>query len=175
MSLLEDRVRKKQLEVKIIWFKDSNSSVTSCYSVTFNQVDLNFLATWLLMKSCRRTSAWRIALGRIGPGCYFSALHTRDLVSLPFPHLSCCHEQGSIPEMSHSHTTLSFHSALHIRGDLPNKPIESHTGYTQRGGAYTTGTRRVIIRHEVPSHWRRPQMKGWVLVSSQAAAVVACV
>ena len=48
MSILEERVREKQLEVKIICFKNSGSySVKSYHSLTFNQVDLNFLATSL--------------------------------------------------------------------------------------------------------------------------------
>lgn len=48
MSILEERVRVKQLEVKIICFKNSSCySVKSYYSLTFNQVDLHFLATSL--------------------------------------------------------------------------------------------------------------------------------
>lgn len=50
MSLLEERVREKQLEVKIIYSKNSSgSSVKSHYSVTLNQVDLNFLVPSLLI------------------------------------------------------------------------------------------------------------------------------
>lgn len=41
----------------------------------------------------------------------------------------------SIPERSHSHMLASFHHARFIRGDLPTKPVESHTDYTKRGGA----------------------------------------
>lgn len=48
MSILEEKVREKWLEVKIICFKNSDHySVKSYYSLTFNQVDLNFLATSL--------------------------------------------------------------------------------------------------------------------------------
>ena len=60
MSIVEKRVREKQLEVKIICFKHFNgSSVTLCYSVAFNQVDLNFLATSLLIRSRKTTSQLR--------------------------------------------------------------------------------------------------------------------
>lgn len=43
-------------------------------------------------------------------------------------------EQGSFPERSYSYKFVPSHTSL-IRGDLPNKPVESHTGYTQRRGA----------------------------------------
>ena len=46
---------------------------------------------------------------------------------------------------------VSVYNARFTRGDLPNKSVESHTGYTQRGGAYTTETSRAIIQHEVQS------------------------
>ena len=46
----EKRVREKQLEVKIIYFNHVNgSSVKLWYSVAFNQINLNFLATSLLI------------------------------------------------------------------------------------------------------------------------------
>lgn len=38
--------------------------------------------------------------------------------------------------MSYSHTSVPFHNATFIRGELPKEPIESHAGYTHRGGAY---------------------------------------
>lgn len=47
---------KKQLEVKIICFNNSGSSVKSCHSMTFSRVDLNFLATSLLICSPKTTS-----------------------------------------------------------------------------------------------------------------------
>ena len=50
--------------------------------------------------------------------------------------VQCC-EQGSILQRSHSHTLGSFHEARLPRRDLPNKPEESHTFYTQSGGAYS--------------------------------------
>ena len=53
-----------------------------------------------------------------------------------------CHKQGSILEKNHSHTFVAFHSARVIRGDLPKKPTEAHTGYTQRAGAYVIEVRR---------------------------------
>lgn len=31
---------------------------------------------------------------------------------------------------------MSFHNARFISGDLPNKPIELHAGFIQKGGAY---------------------------------------
>lgn len=73
MSLLEERVREKQLEVKIICFKNLNGSlVKSWYSVTFNRIDLNFLATSLLIKSRETSLALRTALGGIGARMLFS-------------------------------------------------------------------------------------------------------
>ena len=45
-----------------------------------------------------------------------------------------CPEQGSIPQRSHLHTFVSFHNARVVRGDLANKQIESHAGYTRGGG-----------------------------------------
>lgn len=40
----------------------------------------------------------------------------------------------------------SFHNARFITQDLPNKPIESCTSYTQRGGAYTIEVAEPVSR-----------------------------
>lgn len=45
---------------------------------------------------------------------------------------------------------MSSHNARVVRGNLPNKPIESHAGYTQRG-AYVIKESRVSIWQEFPS------------------------
>ena len=64
MPILEKRVREKQLEVKIIYFKHLNgSSVKLWHSVAFSPIDLNFLATSLLIRSYKiasplRTQSW---------------------------------------------------------------------------------------------------------------------
>ena len=63
MSILEKRVREKQLEVKIIYFKHLNGSVKLWYSVAFNQSDLNFLVTSLLTRSCKIASPLRTQSG----------------------------------------------------------------------------------------------------------------
>lgn len=39
---------------------------------------------------------------------------------------------------------------MFIGGDLPNKPMKSHTGYTQRGRAYAMEASRATVRHRVP-------------------------
>ena len=51
---------------------------------------------------------------------------------------------------------MSFHNAKSIRGDLPNGPIETHTGYMQKGGAYVIEMSKVSIRHKVPITGRSP-------------------
>lgn len=45
---------------------------------------------------------------------------------------------------------MYFHGARFIRGDLPSKPIMSHTGDTHRGGAYIIEASRASVWHEVP-------------------------
>lgn len=50
-------------------------------------------------------------------------------------------------QKSPSHMFVSLHKARFIRGGLPNKPIESHAGYAQRGGASAIEASRV-------SHWQ---------------------
>lgn len=62
--------------------------------------------------------------------------------------------------------------ARSIRGDLPDKAIESHVGYTQRGRAYTIAASRASTGLGSPGHSRCPQVEVGV-VSSQAATVAA--
>lgn len=45
---------------------------------------------------------------------------------------SGCHEQGSIPESSHSHTVV-FPQCQVSQGRLPNNPLESRSACTQSG------------------------------------------
>ena len=84
-----------------------------------------------------------------------------------------CHEQGSIAERSHWHTFVALHNIMFIRGDLPNRPIELYTGYTQkRRRAYW------IEQTEQASgakFWllEAPQMERSALVSNQEATVAA--
>ena len=78
---------------------------------------------------------------------------------------SHCGEQESILERSHSHMFVSFHNARLIRGDLPNKPIESHAGYTQKGN--------LSNRSERSELWHKEER--WTLVSSQVSTVAAYV
>lgn len=58
--------------------------------------------------------------------------------------------EHSIPKRSHSHTFVSFHNAKFTKGDLPNKPEESHASYTQRKGPYTIEASIVSVYCEVP-------------------------
>ena len=74
--------------------------------------------------------------------------------------LGVCREQGSIPARGHSHMLVSFPSARFIRRDLPNKPIEAHAVYTQRGGAYGIEARRASAGPEVPVPSGVPRWKG---------------
>lgn len=81
--------REKQLEVKIICFKHlTSSSVKSCYSVPFNQGDLNFLATSPLIPSCKTTSSLRTVLGRAGVRTLLFYAACRYCMSLLFPTLA---------------------------------------------------------------------------------------
>lgn len=44
---------------------------------------------------------------------------------------------------------MSFHNSTFIRRDLPNKPLKSYTGYTQRGRAYVIDASKASIWCEV--------------------------
>ena len=44
-------------------------------------------------------------------------------------------------------------------GGWANKPIESHAGYTQRGGAYTIEASRVCMGPWNPGYWPSPQVE----------------
>ena len=76
----------------------------------------------------------------------------------------CLPLASSLKRVTHRHFCLSTftmwnvwhspHSALllrFIRGKLPSKPKEPHTGYTQSWrGAYRTAESRASVRHKVP-------------------------
>ena len=85
----------------------------------------------------------------LGVCCPFSLgarVNTAEADQSPTHCPKCC-EQGISP--SHSHTFVTFHNARFIRGDLPNKPIDSYAAYTQRGGAYMIEASRESIRCKV--------------------------
>ena len=66
---------------------------------------------------------------------------------------------------------MSFYNASFMRGDLPNKPIESHRCYTQRGSLCNQSEQSEHLAQS-PGHWHL-QIERWLLVSSQVATGVA--
>lgn len=59
------------------------------------------------------------------------------------------------------HTIVSSHNGRFIKGDLLNKPIELHTGYTQRWGAYCNVSRiSILCETLVTGHWVHRQRGG---------------
>lgn len=88
MSILEERVREKLVEMKICFKNSVNSSVKLPYSVTFNPVDLNLWGTSLLIPSPKTTR--RVTLGRAG-GRTFVTLSVLHAMILPvfLPRFGC--------------------------------------------------------------------------------------
>ena len=70
---------------------------------------------------------------------------------------------------------MSFLSYRFIKGDLPNKPTEPHTSYTQRRGAYAIEVGRASVLPKVPitDRGQHLQVERQVLGLSQVAAVAA--
>lgn len=52
---------------------------------------------------------------------------------------------------------MSFHNASFIRGNLPNKPIELHAVYTQRGSLCNRREQREHLDGS-PGNWQCPQV-----------------
>ena len=113
----EKRVREKQLEVKIIYFNHVNgSSVKLWYSVAFNQINLNFLATSLLIWSCKRASplrmqSWGQNVGFLFcPGLHWSSF----LIFCPLPAETSVRSHLAANDYLGVNLIMKFNILLHI-------------------------------------------------------------